>query len=93
MSPGRADEFAGLIRNLVSCQQQAARLGLTFLAHLLGMAVMEAALQWDGGLPLPADPKLQVERLLRLKIRVALAQAGGNILPFGNGLEGSTTND
>jgi hypothetical protein len=82
MTAEKNECYAELIRSLVSCQQQATRLGLPFLGQLIGMAVMEAALQWDGGVPLPADPSLQIERLLRLKVRIALAYSGGNILSF-----------
>jgi hypothetical protein len=80
MRPATNENFAELIRALVSCQQQAARLSLDFLVQLINMAVLEAALQWDGGGQIPPEGDLQLERLLRLKIRVALAGAGENLV-------------
>lgn len=86
------ERYSELIRCLVSCQQQATRLGLGFLAQLISLAVMETALQWDGG-PIPSDPKMQLDRLLRLKIKVALAQAGSNILPMSSALGGGSKDE
>ena len=76
----RDERFSELIRNLVSSSQEAGRLGLDFLVHLINMAVMEAALQWDGGRVVPQDPAQRLEQLLNLKIRTALGLTGGNVL-------------
>ena len=76
----RDERFAGLIRNLASCGHEAHELGLEFLAHLVNMAVLEAALEWDGGRVVPREPAMRLEQLLNLKIRAALAMAGGNVV-------------
>jgi len=76
----RDERFAALIRNLASCGQEARQLGLEFLAHLMDMAVMEAALEWDGGRVVPREPAMRLEQLLNLKIRTALGMAGGNVV-------------
>jgi hypothetical protein len=76
----RDERFARLIRSLISSGQEAEQLGLGFLAHLVNMAVMEAALEWDGGRIVPRDPGQRLEQLLNLKIRTALSMVGGNIV-------------
>jgi hypothetical protein len=76
----RDERFAGLIGNLASCGQEARRLELDFLGHLINMAVMEAALEWDGGRVVPLEPAMRLEQLLNLKIRTALGMAGANVV-------------
>jgi len=76
----RDERFADLIRTLVSSSQEAGHLGLDFLVHLINMAVMEAALEWDGGRIVPREPGQRLEQLLNLKIRTALGMAGGNVV-------------
>lgn len=80
MSSERDQQFQALIRKLVSCQQDAGRLGLGFLSQLVNMAVLEAALEWDGGRRIAGDPSTRLEQLLNLKIRTALGGGGGNVL-------------
>lgn len=80
MNSERDQQFQALIRKLVSCQQDAGRLGLIFLGQLLNMAVLETALEWDGGRNAGADPSMRLEKLLNLKIRTALGSGGGNVL-------------
>ena len=72
--------MAELIRSLAACQQMAGRLGLAFLADLLSAVLLEAALQWDGGADALADPSMRLDTLLRLKLRLALAKAGSNVI-------------
>jgi hypothetical protein len=76
----RDERFAKLIQGLVASGQEARQLGLVFLGHLVDMAVMEAALEWDGGRVVPNEPALRLEQLLNLKIRTALGMAGGNVV-------------
>ena len=74
----RDAEFAALIRSVTACRQQAERLGCPFLADLLGAAVLEAALQAEGGRDGLGDDRKRLETLLAMKIRTALA--GGNVV-------------
>ena len=76
----RDERFSRLIQDLASCGQEARQLGLEFLGHLINMAVMEAALEWDGGRVVPLEPAMRLEQLLNLKIRTALGMAGGNVV-------------
>ena len=76
----RDERFASLIQDLVACGQAARQLELEFLGHLINMAVMEAALEWDGGRVVPLEPAMRLEQLLNLKIRTALGMAGGNVV-------------
>jgi hypothetical protein len=76
----RDERFSRLIRDLASCGQEANQLGLEFLGHLINMAVMETALEWDGGRIVPLEPAMRLEQLLNLKIRTALGMAGGNVV-------------
>ena len=80
MISDRDERFAKLIRSLVSSGQEAGQLGLEFLVHLINMAVMEAALEWDGGRVIPREPAMRLEQLLNLKIRTALGMVGGNVV-------------
>jgi hypothetical protein len=80
MMSERDERFARLIQSLVSSGQEARQLGLDFLGHLVDMAVMEAALEWDGGRVIPKEPAMRLEQLLNLKIRTALGLAGGNVV-------------
>lgn len=80
MSSEHDQQFQALIRKLVSCQQDAGRMGLGFLSQLINMAVLETALEWDGGRRLTGDPSARLEQLLNLKIRTALGGGGGNVL-------------
>jgi hypothetical protein len=80
MMSERDERFARLIQNLVSSGHEARQLGLDFLGHLVDMAVMEAALEWDGGRVIPKEPAMRLEQLLNLKIRTALGLAGGNVV-------------
>ena len=76
----RDERFAKLIQGLVASGQEARRLDLVFLGHLVDMAVMEAALEWDGGRVIPNEPALRLEQLLNLKIRAALGMTSGNVV-------------
>lgn len=72
--------FAELIAALTRCQAQARELGLDFLPDLIGAAAIEAALQWDGGRrALAAEPD-RLDALLRMKLRIATARSGRNIV-------------
>jgi hypothetical protein len=80
MISDRDERFSRLIQSLVSSGQEASLLGLDFLGHLINMAVMEAALEWDGGRVVPREPAQRLEQLLILKIRTALGMVGGNVV-------------
>lgn len=72
--------FAELVAGLTRCQGEAKTLGLDFLADLIGAAAIEAALQWDGGgRALAAEPD-RLDTLLRMKLRIATARSGRNIV-------------
>jgi hypothetical protein len=73
-------EFAQLLRDLVACRRRAEQLDRGFLSQVIGMAVMEAAIQWDGGRNSGDDPAMPLDRLLRLKLRVALAENNSNVV-------------
>lgn len=72
--------FAELVAGLTRCQAQAQALGLDFLADLIGAAAIEAALQWDGGRPALAAEPDRLDALLRMKLRIATARSGRNIV-------------
>jgi hypothetical protein len=80
MMSERDERFARLIQGLVANGQEARQLGLEFLGHLVDMAVMETALEWDGGRVVTKEPAMRLEQLLNLKIRTALGMAGGNVV-------------
>ena len=76
----RDDDFARLLRALVSCSQQARVLDCDFLVNVLAMSQLEAALQWDGRHERLSEPRERLEALLMAKLRLAMAGAGGNIV-------------
>ncbi len=74
----RDQSFANLIRTLTASKQEAGRLGASFLANVIALAILEAALQWEGGPQLLADESYRLELLLAAKIRTALGD--GNVV-------------
>lgn len=85
--PARADDegFSELVRSLLASQRQAEEMDLQFLAGLLDMAAIEAALQWDGGHEALKAIGERGDRLLRLKLRVSLANRGNIVALFPKG--------
>lgn len=73
-------EFAQLLRDLVACRHRAEDLNRRFLSQVIGMAVMEAAIQWDGGRNSEDESATGLDRLLRMKLRVALAESNSNVV-------------
>ena len=69
----RDETFQGLIRDLGRCERRASALGLELLPRLISAAQIEAAIQWDGGAKALGDPQVKLDRLIRMKIRLALS--------------------
>jgi hypothetical protein len=78
----RPDDYVELIRSITSCRQRASLLGHDFLADLLAMAAMEAALQWNGGHSVLSNANTRLEEMLRLKLTMALGQSDADIVPI-----------
>ena len=79
-SADKDSEFAQLLRDLATSQRRAEGLGQRFLSQVIGMAVLEAAIQWDGGHERIGDAATRLDRLLRMKLRVALAETNSNVV-------------
>jgi hypothetical protein len=74
------DTYADLARSLSTCQGQAERLGLKFLATLLAAALLEVALQAEGGHRALDQASTQFETMLRLKLRLMLGASDKNVV-------------
>lgn len=68
---------ADLLRNLASCRKAAANLGYKFLQELLTTAMVETAINWEGG---PASRDKGFDSLIRIKLRMLMAERSSNIV-------------
>jgi hypothetical protein len=73
-------DFIEMIRAISACRQRAERMRLGFLTGLLTAALLEAAMQWDGGTPVSPDVQAVLPKLLATKIKLALAN--GSVHPL-----------
>lgn len=79
MHSSEATSYAWIIRTLVTCRDEAERLNLGDLSHLINMAVLQTALDWEG--KEPADCKeTSLDSLLRLKMKLAFSERNDNVV-------------
>lgn len=74
-----ATSYAWIIRTLVTCREEADRLELTDLNHLINMAVLQTALDWEGDEP-SKGAETSLDALLRLKMKLAFSERSDNVV-------------
>jgi len=74
-----AGSYAGIIRTLVTCREEADRLKLGDLSRLINMAVLQTALDWEGNEPSKLSDT-NLETLLRLKMKLAFSERSDNVV-------------
>ena len=79
MNSSDATSYAWIIRTLVTCREEAARLELGDLSHLINMAVLQTALDWEGDEPSGCDDT-KLDQLLRLKMKLAFSERSDNVV-------------
>ncbi|MBC7279993.1 hypothetical protein [Hoeflea sp.] len=79
MLSSEATSFAWIIRTLVTCREEADRLKLADLSHLINMAVLQTALDWEGEEP-SRETETSLDALLRLKMKLAFSERSDNVV-------------
>lgn len=79
MDANQAGSFAWIIRTLVTCREEADRLELSDLSHLINMAVLQTALDWEGKEP-SHNSEASLDALLRLKMKLAFSERSDNVV-------------
>jgi len=79
MLSSEATSFAWIIRTLVTCREEADRLKLGDLSHLINMAVLQTALDWEGEEP-SKGTETSLDALLRLKMKLAFSERSDNVV-------------
>jgi hypothetical protein len=75
----QATSYAWIIRTLVTCRDEAERLKNNDLSHLINMAVLQTALDWEGSEPSKGS-ETNLDALLRLKMKLAFSERSDNIV-------------
>ena len=79
MHSSEATSYAWIIRTLVTCREEADRLHLGDLSHLINMAVLQTALDWEGEEP-SKGTETSLDALLRLKMKLAFSERSDNVV-------------
>lgn len=79
MESSTASSFAWIIRTLVTCREEADRLNLGDLSHLVNMAVLQTALSWEAAEP-SNTAGTTLDALLRLKMKLAFSERNDNVV-------------
>ncbi|MDP3522957.1 MAG: hypothetical protein Q8S27_00150 [Hoeflea sp.] len=79
MLSSEATSYAWIIRTLVTCREEADRLRLTDLSHLINMAVLQTALDGEGEEP-SKGTETSLDALLRLKMKLAFSERSDNVV-------------
>lgn len=79
MESSAASSYAWIIRTLVTCRDEADRLDLGDLSHLVNMAVLQTALSWEAAEPSKAAGT-SLDALLRLKMKLAFSERSDNVV-------------
>jgi hypothetical protein len=79
MTDSDAGSYAWIIRTLVTCREEADRLRLGDLSHLINMAVLQTALDWEGEEPSRCT-ETSLDALLRLKMKLAFSERSDNVV-------------
>ncbi|WP_322989122.1 MULTISPECIES: hypothetical protein [unclassified Hoeflea] len=79
MESNDAGAYAWIIRTLVTCRDEAERLKLGELSHLINMAVLQTALNWEGKEPSNCS-ETNLDSLLRLKMKLAFSERTDNVV-------------
>ena len=74
-----ATSYAWIIRTLVTCREEADRLKHGELSHIINMAVLQTALDWEGEEP-SNGTETSLDALLRLKMKLAFSERSDNVV-------------
>jgi hypothetical protein len=79
MEEAESGSYAWIIRTLVTCREEADRLGRSSLSNLINMAVLQTALDWEGEEPSRGN-ETSLDALLRLKMKLAFSERSDNVV-------------